>query len=66
MLLERGIRFDVPHTVFASHGVTHDVFCKIVNFGPFWCSGVVVQNYRGHKTNYIVIGTITLMLLAFL
>ena len=36
MLLERGSRgicFDIPHTVFASHDVTHDVFCKIVTFG---------------------------------
>ena len=46
LLLERGIRFDVPHTVFASHDITHDVFCKIVKFGPInntflvqWCIG---------------------------
>ena len=36
LLLERGIRLEVPHTVFESDDVTHDLsndLSRIVNFG---------------------------------
>ena len=51
-------RFDIRHIVFASHDAKYVNFVKMnTKFGTevYW-----VQN-NGYKTNYIVIGTITLM-----
>ena len=55
---EPGLRCDVRHIVFFA---SHDVFCKMVNFGQINLIHFIVS-HMGHKPNDVVIGAITLML----
>ena len=50
----RDLNFDVRYTVFASHDIIYDVFCKVVNVGPIKTKFGMVVYYVPHRSQNIV------------